>query len=98
MNNPYSSDSALNIGLLHIRSIRYKMEYIVELFNEFQLDLLCITETWLLESDTGIIEAALPKTYALRHVPRSSWMNGRGEELLSFTLGLYPIPDYHQLI
>ena len=54
------------------------MEYIVELLSEFQLDLLCITETWLFESDTGVIEAALPKTHALLHVPRSSWVNGRG--------------------
>ena len=40
------------------------MEYIVE----FQLDLPSITETLLSESDTGVIEAALPKTHALLHV------------------------------
>ena len=78
MNTPYSSDSALNIGLLSICSIRNKVEYIVELLSEFPLDLVCVTETWLYESDTGVIEAALPKTPALLHVPRSSWVHGRG--------------------
>ena len=78
MTNLFSFDGALNIVLLNIRLIGNKVEYIVELFNEFQLDLLCITDTWLLESDTGIIEAALPKTRALLHVLRSSWVNGRG--------------------
>ena len=72
MNNPYSSDSARNIGLLEISSVRNKVEYIIELLSKFQLDLLCITETWLFESDTGVIEAALSKTHALLHVPRSS--------------------------
>ena len=78
MNNPYSSDSALNIGLFNIHSVRNKVEYIIKLLSEFQLDLLCITETWLFESDTGVIQSALPKTRALFHVPRSSWVNGRG--------------------
>ena len=47
MNNSYSSDGALIIGLLNTRLIRNKVEYIVELLCEFQLDLVCITETWL---------------------------------------------------
>ena len=67
----------LIIGLLDIRSFRKKVEYIIV---EFQLVLLCITETWLFESDAGIIEAALPKTLALFHVPRAfmgEWERGR---------------------
>ena len=35
MNNPCPSDGTLNIGLLNIRSVRNKGEYIVELLNEF---------------------------------------------------------------
>ena len=57
------------------------MEYIVELLSDFRLDLLCITETWLFESDAGIIEMALPMNHALLRVPRSLWMNGRGGEV-----------------
>ena len=48
------------------------------MLSAFQLDLLCITETWFSESDTGIIEAVLPKTHSLLRALRSSWVNGRG--------------------
>ena len=41
------------------------------------MNLLCITETWLFELYTGT-EMALPKTYALLHVPKASWVNERG--------------------
>ena len=75
------NDRPLNVGLINIRSIRNKVEYINELLSEFQLDLMCVTETWLFESDVGVIEAALPKTHALHHVPRSSWVDGRGAAL-----------------
>ena len=50
MDNPYPSNVPLNIGLLNIYLVRNKVEDIVELLNEFQLDLLCITETGLFES------------------------------------------------
>ena len=80
MNNSSTSasGSALTIGLLNVRSIRNKVEYIVELLSEFHLDLLCITETWLLESDANIIKAALPKTHSLLHVPRPLRVGDRG--------------------
>ena len=44
MNNLFSSYGILNIGLLNIHSVKNKVEYIVELLSEFQLNLLCITE------------------------------------------------------
>ena len=62
MTNLYSCDSALTIRLFNICSIRNRVEYTVKLLSEFQLDLLCITETWLFKSDTSVIEVALPKT------------------------------------
>ena len=47
MNNSFSSDSALNIGLLNILQLETRLVYIVELLSEFLLDFMCITETWL---------------------------------------------------
>ena len=38
---------------------------------EHNLDLLCITETWLLPSDVTVISAALLPSYSFHHVPRS---------------------------
>ena len=52
--------------------MRNKRETIAEILNEHELDILCITETWLVESDVDIIRASLPKTHAILQVPRSS--------------------------
>ena len=48
------------------------MNYIVEILNECQLDILCLTETWLLPSDVDIIRATLPESFSISHVPRTS--------------------------
>ena len=55
--------------------MRGKLAFIAESLKEFDLDFLCLTETWLLQSDIDIIKAALPMTYSLLHVPR---LSGRG--------------------
>ena len=62
----------MKVGLINIRSMRNKRETITEILNESELDVLCITETWLFESDVDIIRASLPKTHAMLQVPRSS--------------------------
>ena len=61
---------------MNIRSMRYKTPYLLETLQEHHLDLLCITETWLLPSDVPVIEAALPDSYSFLHVPRSGAMGG----------------------
>ena len=61
MNNPFSAVGALSTGLFNIHSARNKVECIVMLLSGFHLGLLCITETWLFESDTGTT-----KTHILR--------------------------------
>ena len=58
--------------------MRNKIGHIVEILNEFELDVLCITETWLFETDTAVIQAALPGAYTLLHVPRSAGASGGG--------------------
>ena len=66
------------MGLLNIRSLRNKIGYISELLNELSLNILCLTETWLLESDLNIIHAALPKTHSIISVPRLRNQSGGG--------------------
>ena len=44
---------------------------VAESLAEHNLDLLRITETWLLPSDVIVISAALPSFYSFHHVPRS---------------------------
>ena len=48
------------------------MCFVVEFLAEHNLDLLCITETWLLPSNVTVISAALPSSYSFHHVPRST--------------------------
>ena len=72
----------LRCGLFNIRSIRNKVCSVIESLAEHNLDLLCITETWLLPSDLTIISAALPSSYSFRHVPRSMDVRGEGVSLI----------------
>ena len=78
MNNIHQSIHALNIGLLNVRSLRNKVHYVAELLREFNLDMLCLTETWLLESDADVVEAALPRTHELLQIPRPPGLGCRG--------------------
>ena len=67
---------SLKAGLLNIRSIRNKIIHVVEVLNEFQLHILCLTETWLLPSDLSVVGAALPESYSVFHVPRLTGVGG----------------------
>ena len=63
------------IGHQNIRSMRNKLVYVSETIKEFHLELFCLTETWLFQTDMGVVSAALPKGYSLFSIPRS---HGRG--------------------
>ena len=76
------SRTPLIVGLLNCRSMRNKIIFIAETLKEFNLDILCITETWLFSSDVGIAMAALPDSYTLLHIPRSTGMRGGGVGLI----------------
>ena len=54
------------------------MCFVAESLAEHNLDLLCITETWLLPSDVTVISAALPSSYSFHHVPRLVDTRGGG--------------------
>ena len=62
----------MRAGLFNIRSMRNKVSHVNEFLNEFNLDILCLTETWLFPSDIAIVRAALPETFLISHVPRMS--------------------------
>ena len=59
------------------------MFFVAESLTEHNLDLLCITETWLLPSDVAIITAALRPSYSFYHVHRSTDTRGGGVGLIS---------------
>ena len=68
----------LRIGLFNTRSVRNKLHHIAETLNEFDLDILCLTETWLFPSDIDIVRAALPKSHSIAHVPRTTTTGAPG--------------------
>ena len=63
---------------LGVKGLRNEVCFVVESLAEHNLDLLCITETWLLPSDVTVVSAALPSSYSFHHVPRSTDAGGGG--------------------
>lgn len=70
--------SQLKIGLLNSRSVRNKMVTINERLVQFDLDILCLTETWMLDSDISVVSSALPGSYSIISVPRPGACQGGG--------------------
>ena len=73
-----SNPGLLRIGLFNTRSVRNKLHHIAETLNEFDLDILCLPETWLFPSDIDIVRAALPKSHSIAHVPRTTTIGAPG--------------------
>lgn len=67
------------------------MATVTETINEYELDILCVTEMWLFESDMNIIQAALPETHAILHVPRSATGSPGGGVAVIYSLSLSSI-------
>ena len=68
----------MRLCLFNARSMRNKLHHIIETLLEFELDILCLTETWLYPSDIDIVRAALPKSFSIAHVPRASAVGTQG--------------------
>lgn len=68
----------LNCGLLNVQSARNKTLEIRDTINEKQLDLYGITETWLTNSETTVIEEMTPSTHTFIHNPRQGRGGGVG--------------------
>ena len=72
----------MKCGHINIRSLRNKTCFVAESLSEYNLDLLCITETWLLPSDGAIVSATLPSSYSFHHIPRATNARGGGVGLI----------------
>ena len=64
----------INGGLLNIQSVTNKGEFIQEVINEYDLDFLVLTETWLNgnPSDKSKIKELKPEAFRFFHIPRKS--------------------------
>ena len=61
--------------LINSRSMCNKAEFLVDYITSHDIDIMCITETWLRSEDTASASAITPSGYNLEHAARS---NGRG--------------------
>ena len=65
-----------------MQSIRNKVENTIDLFHDLQLDILCLTETWLTDNDTPIISSLNTKPLSLIHLLRPGTLYGGGTGVL----------------
>ena len=63
---------------MNCRSLRNKYEKVSDNLVSKKLDVLALTETWLIESDYGVAKAALPPAYDLFSLPRADNTRGGG--------------------
>ena len=60
----------LKAGLLNVRSACNKSSSLCEYVKDHELDIFCITETWLKSDNQSVVAEITPPGYTLQHIPR----------------------------
>ena len=70
--NVFQEDSInMRVGCFNVRSCTHKTEFISDIIEESNIDILCITETWLHEfGDEPILSQLTPHGYDIKSSPR----------------------------
>ena len=65
-----------SLVLLNVRSLRNKGDFIIYYISEHDIDVMCLTETWLTANDESLLHTLIPAGYGFRHLPRSDRRGG----------------------
>ena len=70
------SCTAARLGLLNVRSLRNKADVITDYACENDINILCLTETWLTDNDASLVSAIVPQGYKFQHLPLNDRRGG----------------------